>query len=249
MEAVGLGVGAISLGIQLIQSLDTFVQNYRHAPTEIVAFQEELKRHKSNLEKARRVLALRAKDSEQHDGESDPWAKQCEAEIDKVLNTLNLPEKSWKKVPARLKQAMRSDNLRKAIAQLHRYCEQVLEQVAIESFEDQITSQRHLQQLSSFNLNQRRTNILNWLTPHRHSGRQKDLLRQFQEGTLGWVFEQDEFLNWQIGSRTVQGDEETTTQGSPATEDHPDGRVPPILWYYGGRKLTRHFRPCDPELC
>ncbi|KAJ0413101.1 hypothetical protein BJY00DRAFT_320129 [Aspergillus carlsbadensis] len=166
------------------------------------------------------------------------WVPSCREQIERALNSLELPTQSWKKKAlVRVRQALRSEALRQYMAQLHRFCEQVNQDVVITSHSINIETNHLLRQVSSVQMDTRQRTILNWLTPHVHSLRHRDLLAQCYPGTVRWIFDQDQFLDWQSEFHAA-GESDASAEGEGADSPGPGpGRgdpTPRVIWYDGG---------------
>lgn len=255
MADVAFGVlGVVSLAIQIGQMLDKLCTAYKDLPDDLRLFQSELAQQKTNLENAQALLrSPQQLQQEQQQGrhgtqptstidtiaakEADnEWVEQCRVELTRLLDEVSIPKRSLPRRWDRIKKSLRADALRQSMDRLNRFCDQVNQSVNVQTLDAARQMQAQLQVITDVNVQNRNRVVVNWLSPILYTRRHQDLLDKWHEGTVDWIFEQDEFIDWCSsggGGQEFKTNPDDPDDNGDTTSSESSSR--PVLWYHGGR--------------
>ncbi|KAM0331566.1 hypothetical protein ACHAQA_003244 [Verticillium albo-atrum] len=238
MEVAGLVMGLIPLTLRFARSLDRFVQDYRGVSDEIKKYRDELNRYTATLIRTQMVL----NDAECMRGHEDRLLQKpagfeafevCAKSIQDVLVLLET-RSGWKKHYRKIKLALRSRDLRDSIEDIHRFCEQISQDTVVSVLQVSKATKSLVGRLLNAHTRSEDLAILNWLAPGTYSQRHKELVKEWHPGTIGWVFDQPEFVEWESGLYDVEReayDEKAAIDWADTNSE--EDYDPRIIWYHG----------------
>lgn len=217
LSAGGTIISVLSLGIQVIKTLDRFVAEWKSAPEDVKGFKRELETLLVTLRRTDRNPVL---NSVVGSSSAKDEITSCERELCKLRDAMILPKNAWDRV----KRAIRAESLQKSIEKVHRYCEQINHTVNLEGLEASLAGRDSIDQINRIVENRIRdedkSRILSWISTMDFKDRQENLLQQHHKGTGEWLIKREDFIDWRNGIQT----------------DLEDNEVRPILWCHGIRK-------------
>lgn len=228
----GVVLGALSLGIEVVKTLDGFITGWQDVPAEVERSRRELAYLIDNLRKTSQILARERSGPQPYQGNAvgfvrTDYIKLCTAELENLRDALSIPKttrylKRWD----RIKRALRSEKLKESMQQANWCSQHVSQDINIETLvtaqasrSDLVNIQGAISVVSQRNNRKDRSKILSWISVFDPKERHEFLQELHHEGSGQWLIEREDFMDWCTGCQE-------DAQGEP---------VPPILWCYGIR--------------
>lgn len=232
LSVVGVVLGALSLGVEVVKTLDGFITDWQDVPSEVERSRKELEYLVDNLRKTYQILAREGSGPQPYQGNAvgfvrTDYIKLCTAELENLRDALSIPKttrclKNWD----RIKRALRSEKLKESMEQVNRCSQHVSLDINIETLvtaqasgSDIADIQSAISVMSARDNREDKSKILSWISVFDPKERHELLQERHHEGSGHWLIEREDFMDWCTGCRE-------DAQGEP---------VPPILWCYGIR--------------
>lgn len=182
--SIATGVaGLLSLGIEVVKILNGFIQDWEEVPKDVENFRKKLDHLITSLRKTDELLMESPAPHVDETSSKEEYIERCIQELYKLRDSLNVNRKtvlstSWD----RIKRAISPEALRRSVADMNRYCEQINRDVTRAIFKVSKSTKEEVAQvhgvLTKRYQEEDHTKILSWISTWNFQERHKYLLQK-----------------------------------------------------------------------